>query len=359
MEQQHKRICYLDLMKSIAIISVVFYHGVLPHITVAETGKFYIYYFLQALTATATPLFFFVNGFLLFNKEFDLHSHVRKIIRMILLTAIWGCITIICLMVIRKEMLSAGEFLKTLWQFKEKWISHLWYMGELICIYLFFPVFYYAYQKKPLILIYFVFAGSIVIFGNSFVNEVMTMSSIIIKHPIAIANKNMFNMFNPFKDVNSYALIYFCCGGVAYRYREKLKQYWNNKMWIAVVIILLDTCYLFMCGMMYTKLSNSFWDIGWYGKETIFTFINVLAIFILCMNYNRANKIIEIISKNTLGIYLIHIPVLRFMEQIINVKMVTSNICVSFLYTGMVLMLALILSVGIKKIPIINGILHF
>ena len=101
------------------------------------------------------------------------------------------------------------------------------------------------------------------------------------------------------------------------------------------------------------------WTHGWYGKETIFTFINVLAIFILCMNYNRANKIIEIISKNTLGIYLIHIPVLRFMEQIINVKMVTSNICVSFLYTGMVLMLALILSVGIKKIPIINGILHF
>ena len=27
MEQQHKRICYLDLMKSIAIISVVFYHS--------------------------------------------------------------------------------------------------------------------------------------------------------------------------------------------------------------------------------------------------------------------------------------------------------------------------------------------
>lgn len=30
MEQQYKRIYYLDLMKSIAIISVVFYHGVLP-----------------------------------------------------------------------------------------------------------------------------------------------------------------------------------------------------------------------------------------------------------------------------------------------------------------------------------------
>ena len=64
MEQQYKRIYYLDLMKSIAIISVVFYHGVLPQITMTGTMKFYSYYFLQAFAAVATPLFFFVNGFL-------------------------------------------------------------------------------------------------------------------------------------------------------------------------------------------------------------------------------------------------------------------------------------------------------
>ena len=63
MEQQYKRIYYLDLMKSIAIISVVFYHGVLPQITMTGTMKFYSYYFLQAFAAVATPLFFFVNGF--------------------------------------------------------------------------------------------------------------------------------------------------------------------------------------------------------------------------------------------------------------------------------------------------------
>lgn len=125
MEQQYKRIYYLDLMKSIAIISVVFYHGVLPQITMTGTMKFYSYYFLQAFAAVATPLFFFVNGFLLFNKELDLHKHISRIIRMMVLTVIWGGITIISLMLIRKEILSVGEFLKTLWQFKENWISHL------------------------------------------------------------------------------------------------------------------------------------------------------------------------------------------------------------------------------------------
>ena len=359
MEQQYKRIYYLDLMKSIAIISVVFYHGVLPQITMTGTMKFYSYYFLQAFAAVATPLFFFVNGFLLFNKELDLHKHISRIIRMMVLTVIWGGITIISLMLIRKEILSVGEFLKTLWQFKENWISHLWYMGELICIYLFFPVFYYAYQKKASILVYFVCIGAIIIFGNAFVNEIMTMLSILVKHPVVIANKNIFNMFNPFKDVNSYALIYFCCGGIIYRYQEKFKNFMSNKKWIFVAIILLDTCFLFMCGIMYTKLNHNLWEIGWYGKETIFTFINVLAIYTLCMNYNKSNKVIELISKNTLGISLIHIPVLRFIEQIIDVKIITTNICISFLYTGIVVIITLLLSLGIKKLPIVNGLLRF
>ena len=63
MEQQYKRIYYLDLMKSIAIISVVFYHGVLPQITMTGTMKFYSYYFLQAFAAVATPFVFFRKWF--------------------------------------------------------------------------------------------------------------------------------------------------------------------------------------------------------------------------------------------------------------------------------------------------------
>ena len=91
------------------------------------------------------------------------------------------------------------------------------------------------------------------------------------------------------------------------------------------------------------------------------TGINIfgLAIFILCMNYNKSNKVIELISKNTLGIYLIHIPVLRFIEQIIDVKIITTNICISFLYTGIVVIITLLLSLGIKKLPIVNGLLRF
>lgn len=58
MEQQYKRIYYLDLMKSIAIISVVFYHGVLPQITMTGTMKFYSYYFYRLLQQLQ-PLCFF------------------------------------------------------------------------------------------------------------------------------------------------------------------------------------------------------------------------------------------------------------------------------------------------------------
>lgn len=62
MEQQYKRIYYLDLMKSIAIISVVFYHGVLPQITMTGTMKFYSYYFYRLLQQLQ-PLCFFRKWF--------------------------------------------------------------------------------------------------------------------------------------------------------------------------------------------------------------------------------------------------------------------------------------------------------
>lgn len=39
-------------------------------------------YFLTALLAVTLPLFFFVNGFLLFGKTFDAKKHGKKIIHM-------------------------------------------------------------------------------------------------------------------------------------------------------------------------------------------------------------------------------------------------------------------------------------
>lgn len=170
MEESKKkkiRFGYIDLLETIAIICIVFYHGAIGNANILS-GKMigYVNYFIQTLVAVAVPLFFVVNGFLLFGRGFNLKKHIRKTIRVAAIAIIWGVITIIFLMFIRGEYLSAKEFLLTFWQTRPNWTSHLWFLGELVCIYLLFPVLYYIHRDQRKIFIYFVVIGIAMIFGN-------------------------------------------------------------------------------------------------------------------------------------------------------------------------------------------------
>lgn len=45
------------------------------------------------------------------------------------------------------------------------------------------------------------------IFGNSLLNELATLCTVIIQHPKMIENLNFFHIFNPFKDTYSFLYI--------------------------------------------------------------------------------------------------------------------------------------------------------
>ena len=74
------------------------------------------------------------------NRSFDLKKHIIKIVKIIVLTLIWAVITLILLMPINNEYSSVREYVVSLWNLKMRWINHLWYMGALVCIYIFFPL---------------------------------------------------------------------------------------------------------------------------------------------------------------------------------------------------------------------------
>ena len=98
MEESKKkkiRFGYIDLLETIAIICIVFYHGAIGNENILS-GKMtgYVNYFIQTLVAVAVPLFFVVNGFLLFGRGFNLKKHIRKTIRVAAIAIIWGVITI-------------------------------------------------------------------------------------------------------------------------------------------------------------------------------------------------------------------------------------------------------------------------
>lgn len=358
LKSNKKRYSYLDLLKCIAMYGVVFYHGAIPWLPVlTDTPMSYVNHFIMAILSMSVPVFFFVNGFLMFGKNFDMKRHIKKTVHILCVAVIWGVLTTVFLMIIRGEYLGIRGLFQTLWQLKANWISHLWFLGILVCIYLIFPLLNVVYESNRKIFIYFVAIGSIMIFGNSLLNEMATLCTVIIQHPKMIENLNFFHIFNPFKDTYSFAFIYFCLGGLAYGYKDKIAVWAENKgTKIAVYSLIMNLCCLFAIGLMYSNFTDRPWDTVWNGQTTIFTLCSVMSVFVVAVRYKEKNAVIQKISQNTLGIYLIHVIVLRFMERILPVSLMT-HLGVSVLYIAVIMMLSLGITEIIHRIPIVHRIL--
>lgn len=71
---------YLDILKCIGIIFVIIYHSTIYNYNWIASPNIthYLRYFLTTLLSTCVPLFFFTNGYLLLNKDFDLKKTHKK-----------------------------------------------------------------------------------------------------------------------------------------------------------------------------------------------------------------------------------------------------------------------------------------
>lgn len=359
LELNQRRYPCLDLLKCMAMYGVIFYHGAIPWLPMlTDTSMSYINYFIMAVLSISVPLFFFVNGFLMFGKPFDMKKHIKKTVHIVWVVVVWSVLTILVLMIIRGEYLGIKGILQTMWQLKANWISHMWFLGVLVCIYLVFPLLYVVYDNNRKIFVYFTAIGSLMVFGNTLLNEMGTLCTVIIGHPKILENLNFFHMFNPFKDTYSFAFIYFCLGGLACRYKDKMDQWLKKKgIGIAAFSLIINLCCLFAVGVMYSKFSGSLWDTAWNGQITIFTLAAVMSAFVLTLKYRENHFIIQKISQNTLGIYLIHVPVLRFAEKICPVSGLVSHTGASIVYVCAILMISLAITTGIKRIPGVYRIL--
>ena len=120
--------------------------------------------------------------------------------------------------------------------------------------------------------------------------------------------------------------------------------------------LIMNLCCLFAIGLMYSNFTDRPWDTVWNGQTTIFTLCSVMSVFVVAVRYKEKNAVIQKISQNTLGIYLIHVIVLRFMERILPVSLMT-HLGVSVLYIAVIMMLSLGITEIIHRIPIVHRIL--
>lgn len=365
------RIAWIDLLETIAIFSVVLCHCTahIANMPLSEANVgFYLHYALRSITAVCVPLFFFANGYLLLTRPFDLKRHFRKIIKFIFIAVFWYALTLAFLVFLHRDQLAANSLSNTITSLKYG-VTHLWYLGALVCLYIFFPLLKVAYDHHRQAFIYFTLICAIITFGNTLLNNFMTFYSSFINHQgIIYTDTNFLNIFNPFRGMYGYTFVYFCLGGVVAYYFDKIKAIARQKRnLIALCGLILGWLGLFGLGLMYSKASGQIWDNIWYGYDTIFALITTISIFFLSLNWRQDNIIFRTISRNTLGIYLIHMLIIYalttwangfimyYTSPLSSVPFIISFIGV-IIYTIIVSFISLGITAIIKKLPLIKNI---
>lgn len=307
---QKKRFASIDVIKTIAILFVIQFHCTLFSFNFIEEPVFknYFRYYMTAILSTCVPLFFFVNGYLLFGREFNLRKHLMKMLKFIVLTVIWGIITVCILQVVRNEYLSPLEFIRTIWGWKIGWVHHFWYMGALVCLYIFFPLLKTAYDTRFRVFLYFTVICVILTVGNTFLNQTGTLfTGLVFEEPFVIEYKNFFNIFNPFGDYRDFSFSYFCMGGLAYRFQNNIESFPAKKRNCIAVLCIIISCFgLFVTGLGHSRIIGFVWDLVWNGYSSVFTFINVMCIFVLALNLKKDIPVIRTVASNTMSVYFMH-----------------------------------------------------
>ena len=351
----------IDLLKTLAIFFVVVYHGLLVNQNFLEKPSFetYFNFFLITILSTGVPLFFFCNGFLLFNKPLDLKKHIFKTVHLVVVTTIWALLTIAIMMFTDGVRFTPVQFFKAFLDMKQDMIGYLWFMGALVCIHILFPVLKGAFDSSKTSIFYLAIINYIIPLGIMCIERVCSA----IVHDAAGV---YFKMFNPFSGLVAYSFTYFCLGGLACSWQEEIKQKIEEKhinaRLIAAGAILVSCVCLAVYGVLKSRKMNAIWDMVFASYDSIFTLINVLAIYLLAMNYkpkegSAAAYTVCFIGANTLGIYLIHEIFMHMLtKRLIQIPWCT-NIAVNIVYAAAIICVCAVISWLIKKIPLIKHIL--
>lgn len=349
----------IDYLETIAITFVIFYHCTRYSFDFINSGSVadYLIYFFRTILATCVPIFFFANGYLLLNKDFDLKKHIKKTLRLFVLIFIWAFILMPLYLLIAGESINISAVVVPFLNLSvESGMNLFWYLGALICIYILFPIIKTTFDNNKKSFIFFISVIALLTLVFDLLNEVVLYSSTFTHSLENGLEMPLTTIFNPFKGSYGYSFVYFGFGGLTYALRDKIvniKPYKRNL--ISIFGIIINCIFLFAMGLLHSKLiKNEVWDIVWNGYDTIFTFLNVLFIYVLCLNFKKDFKIVRVISCNTLGIYFTHNLFISLIERYCDSLL--SNWGLSVVATILVLLCSLGISFVMRKIPVIRNL---
>lgn len=296
----------------------------------------------NSLSRICVPLFFMVSGIFLIKQVFNFKSYYQRVLKYTLILAVWSIIYFLFnnewkIKGLKKAI--ANSFLNA-----NETSRHLWFMYAILGIYIALP-FIQNMCKNMTVQTENLFLGSWLVFsglGSIYVPliRIITGTNVDITYPIPIINA-------------TYYLGYFIAGHILYeRFKDKTANLKKNLLCIAVflassLVTIVATC------VLSAKMNEPYTPLFWY--KSIFIVISAFAVFILFIINKEKFKSEAILtfSKQSFGIYLIHMIFFNQLTKSVNITEYNPLITVPLVTLG-VYIVSFISSYILSKISLLK-----
>lgn len=339
-----KRDVNLDLLRIIASFMVIFLHVSAKELySYSDNLSWQFLAFYDSLVRSCVPLFVMLSGILFLNidkKVSPKQIWQKNIFKLLFIYFVWSFMYALIALNNYQDIFSLYN-LKKIILLTINSSYHLWYIPMLIILYSLTPIIKeYLKKIKPAHIEYFL--------------KVWLVFLIIIP---SIRSLNITNIsaFNTLLNKFDFGMIFLYIGYYILGYYLYFTEYLKEKRKMIYMLAVSSV----MLSYIMTSLASNYIDglyTGFWGYNHVFTMIEGVGIFLFFKYYIKIYdfKIISNLSKYTLGIYLIHVAIIKlFSTYILTVKSFSPILSVPTIAFS-VFVCSLILVYLIKKIPYLN-----
>jgi probable poly-beta-1,6-N-acetyl-D-glucosamine export protein len=315
----NKRLKELDILRAIAFIFVVAQHtlGGFSNVKGINHLEFIVMKFIYVMAKTAVPIFFFISAISLFYVYFNKFNwknyYIKRLKYVLIPYIIWSAINM--------HKLGNTEGFKnfTIQLIAGNGAFHLWYMGTILRVYLFFPAILWIGKKIYLMntkIKTSIFVGLVIIYYEVSVyqNTISDkLSLFIFKTPTEVQNRIVSISF-------LFWFLYFVIGiyfALNYEYfKEKVLKY---KV-IIIVLYFMLFIYAYLNELEIVSFIRSL--------SLLYTICSILVFYILSIAFIRSDKVyktMRFIGDYSFVSYMAHIIVINEVVNRIRLKFHTQD----------------------------------
>lgn len=336
----------LDILRILASFGVVVIHVCSNYIGMygVETVQFFWADFFDSLSRFSIPLFAMISGTVFLNPERNetlKDIWLQRILRVLFIYFLWSYLYYVyqSLFIWHFDCFHQG-IVRTLTGIAYA-TNHLWYLGMLVGLYALTPVLktWLAKATKKeveyFLLLFFVF----VIMQTTVTN--LLESSLVDKFAVTFA----------FFDISGYVGYYVL--GFYFTHFEI-----SNKMVKGIYMsIPIDIVVNIMVSVNMSE-EKGFYSPGIYDSFGLFTFLEVSALFLAISRYKmhtneKKAKVLSNISKDTFGVYLVHVMIINFVVNDNMPKAFSKSVFILPISLA-VFLISLIISALLRRLPYIG-----